>query len=207
MEHIKNQLKYLAEKKPEKLAEIVAEAYKKDPRTIEQMLDYPEDAEHIASRQQYDELVKKIKWAGNEGHGAKWNFEDIKKNAKVNFDHVDYTPYDFAYLVNMLFAKCHKYITDPSVYLKLAKCFLEDEDEENKIYKGAYQNKHQHHRKGSQSYYNGDYENYEEEDRRRRRYRNEGYNNTYNDDRFDDYNRRGRNESSYYKESNMGFNS
>ena len=103
----------MIEKKPDKVAEIIEKVYKHNPDIIEEMLDYPDDADHIPNRKKYEELINKVKWADGNGRGAKWSFEDIKRNSKVNFDAVDYTEYDFAYLVNMLYAKCCKYITDP----------------------------------------------------------------------------------------------
>lgn len=174
MDEITEKIEYMLEKKPHKIAELVKSVYRRDPEIVERMLDYPEDADHIANRRKYDELIEKIRWEDGNGKGAKWSFEDIKKNSRIDFANVDYTEYDFAYLVNMLYAKCSKYITDPSVYLKLAKCLLEDRDEETKIYRGAYYNSKKNQQHSIQDYYN-DYDNnhYEENRRGVRRYRNE----------------------------------
>lgn len=204
MNDYRNKIEYMIEKRPDKVAEMIEKVYKHNPDIIEEMLEYPEDAEHIPSRKKYEELINKVKWADGNGRGAKWSFEDIKRNSKINFDNVDYTEYDYAYLVNMLYAKCNKYITDPSLYLKLAKCLLEDNDEETKMYRGAEYHKRQQPRRGTQSRYD-DYniDDYDEEMRRgRRRYRNESDDNTRmdsryrNDDRFD----------SRYRDTNVGFN-
>ena len=201
---MRNKIEYMIEKRPDKVAEMIEKVYKHNPDIIEEMLEYPEDAEHIPSRKKYEELINKVKWADGNGRGAKWSFEDIKRNSKINFDNVDYTEYDYAYLVNMLYAKCCKHITDPSLYLKLAKCLLEDNDEETKMYRGAEYHKHQQSRRGIQSRYD-DYniDDYDEEMRRgRRRYRNESDDNMRmdsryrNDDRFD----------SRYRDTNVGFN-
>ncbi len=205
MNDYRNKIEYMIEKRPDKVAEMIEKVYKHNPDIIEEMLEYPEDAEHIPSRKKYEELINKVKWADGNGRGAKWSFEDIKRNSKINFDNVDYTEYDYAYLVNMLYAKCCKHITDPSLYLKLAKCLLEDSDEETKMYRGAEYHKHQQSRRGPQSRYD-DYniDDYDEEMRRgRRRYRNESDDNMRmdsryrNDDRFD----------SRYRDTNVGFNS
>ncbi len=216
-ELIRNKIEYMIEKKPDKITELVKHWYKQDPEAVDRMLDYPEDAEHITNRKKYDELAEKIKWADANGRGAKWSFEDIKRHSKINFDNVDFTEYDYAYLVNMLYAKCSKYgITDANVYLKMARCLLEDKDGEIKTFQGHYAKNKQHKQYGAQSYYN-EYDRYDEEDRRgrRRHYRNSM--SEYNGDRFDNYDeesrRHYRNEydgypenSRYYKESNMGFN-
>ncbi len=207
MNDYRNKIEYMIEKKPDKVVEMFEKVIKHNPDIIEEMLEYPDEAEHIPSRKKYEELINKVKWADGNGRGAKWSFEDIKRNSKINFDSVDYTEYDYAYLVNMLYAKCNKYITDPSLYLKLAKCLLEDNDEETKMYRGAEYHKHQQSRRGTQSRYD-DYniDDYDEEMRRgrRRRYRNEAdyYRNEDYNRRFDDYDKL----DSRYRDSNVGFN-
>lgn len=207
MENLRNKIEYMIEKKPGKVLEMFEKVVKYNPDILQDMLEYPDEAEHIPSRKKYEELISKVKWADGNGRGAKWNFEDIKRNAKVNFDSVDYTEYDFAYLVNMLYAKCCKYFTDASLYLKLAKCFLEDNDDETKLYRGAEYNKHKENRRGTQSRYNDyDIDDYDEESRRRHyrneseSYRNEDYRN--DNRRFDDYDRN----DSRYRNTNVGFN-
>lgn len=191
-ERLTEKIEYLMDKNQGKIIEFVKHMYNYDPDAVEKMLNYSKmEDNHITNRRKYDELVEKLKWTDG-GRGAKWSFDDIKKNSKIDFSRVDFTEYDYAYLVNMLYAKCHKYITDPSIYLKMAKSLLEDNDEETKIYHGAFSKKHQHH--GTQAYYN-EYTPYDEEDRRRRRTRSE-----YDEyDGYDEENRRGvrryRNES------------
>lgn len=211
-------IEYLMEKQPEKIVEFIKKSYRDNPDEVEKLIEYVKSnyGGYIPSKKKYEELVERLKWSNGNGRGAKWSFEDIKKNARINFDNVDFTEFDFAYLVNMLYAKCCKEFTDPAMFLKLAKCLLEDPDEETKLYKGAYAEKHKHSKHGEQAYYNDydeenrrrrrtrmdddyDYDDYSEENRRGvRRYRNETENRrTYNDDRFD---------NRYYKETNMGFN-
>ena len=192
----RNKIEYMIEKKPDKVVEMLEKVVKYNPEIVEDMLDYPSDAEHIPNRKKYEELISRVKWADGNGRGAKWDFDTIKRNAKVNFDSVDYTEYDFAYLVNMLYAKCCKYISDPAIYLKFAKCLLEDNDEETKMYRGAEYHKHKEHKHGTPNKYDDyDIENYDEEARRRyKRYRSE-----YDDRRFDDK------YDSRYRDNNVGF--
>lgn len=210
-------IEYLMEKQPEKIVEYFQKKYSENPEEVERLIEYVKSnyGGYIPSKKKYEELVNRLKWRNGSGRGAKWSFEDIKKNARINFENADFTEFDYAYLVNMLYAKCCTEYSDPALYLKLAKCLLEDQDEETKLYKGAYADKQKHSRHGEQAYYNDydeenrrrrrmrmdddyDYDDYSEENRRGvRRYRNESENRrTYNDDRFD---------NRYYKESNMGF--
>lgn len=213
-QEIKEKIKYIAKKDPGKMVEFIEHVYKKDPEALEHMLDFPENMKHITTKGKYNELIEEVKWADGTKRGAKWNIDDIKRYAKVDFENADFTLYDYAYLVNVLYAKCCKYIQDASIYLKLAKCLLEDEDEETKLHQGAFMPKKHLKKQGLQAFYD-EYDRFDEEDRRgTRRYRNSM--NNYEEDRFYNYDiedrRRYRNRfddypasNSYYKDSNMGF--
>ena len=200
-------------KHPEKIVEFAKKVYKHNPEAIEEMLEHYEQFGHISNERKYKELVERLKWKNGQGRGERWKVEDIKKYARMNFDNEDFTEFDFAYLVNMLYSKCSKEFTDMSFYIKLAKCFLEDDDEETKMYRGAEShNGRKHQRHNTQARYE-DYNDYDEESRRRRRYRSESdYRNEdyrYEDYRNEDY-RRYRNESegyrdSRYRDSKIGF--
>lgn len=179
MDEITEKIEYMMEKCPEKVIEFAKHMYRHDPQAVERMLETFEEDGHITNKRKYDELMEKVKWSNGNGRGERWKFEEIKKMSKIDFSNVDYTEFDYAYLVNMLYAKCCKEFSDMSLFIKIAKCLLEDKDEETKVYKGAYSNKKKYQQRGYQNYYNdyrNDYRNfddYEEEDRRRRRYRNE----------------------------------
>ena len=223
MEHeLKEKIKYIAKKDPEKMVEFVEHMYKHDPKSVEKMIkEHAGNDMHISSKAQYQELVEKLKWANDQGKGERWRADDIKQRAKVNFENTEYTEFDFAYLVNMLYAICCKEMTDISYFVKFAKCLLEyNKDENLKLYKGAFMQHQKQNLGGSQAYYDEyDYYNddrYNEEDRRgrRRKYRNAM--NEYDDDRFDNYDEEDRRRyiseydrypenNTYYKENNMGF--
>lgn len=218
MDKMISKLEYLAEKRPEKLVELAKKIHHQNPDEMEGLLETIEEDGHITNRQKYDELVNRLKWANKKGKGERWKLDEIVEWEKINFKDVDYTKYDLAYLVNMLYAKCSNYYTDSSMFYKLAKCLLEDDDEETKMYHGAEYSKHKHNKQGVQSYYDeDDYENRryrsEENRRGRRRYRNESegyedYRGEYrNDERYhdDDYDRSENRRHRYYQESNVGF--
>ena len=192
MEHrIEEKIEYLMEKCPEKVMEFAKQMYKQDPESVEMLLETFEESGHITNKRKYDELISKIKWANSNGRGERWEFEDVKKASKIDFSNVDYTEFDFAYLVNMLYAKCCKEFTEMAMYIKIAKCLLEDKDEETKVYRGAYQHKQNYSKRGMQDYYN----DYNEENRRRRRYRSEG-----GDRYYDEYENRNYNEDGRYSD-------
>lgn len=215
-QELKEKVKYLAKKDPEKMVEFVEHMYKHDPKAVERMIHgHAGKDSHLSSKAQYQELVEKLKWANDQGKGERWGVDDIKQRSRVNFDNSDYTEFDFAYLVNMLYAICCKEMTDISYFIKMAKCFLEyNKDENLKLYKGAFMQHQKHNMRGTQGYYNeydeyDEYDRYDEEDRRgrKRHYRYANDNDYYNENES----RRYRNEyepygnDSNYKENNMGF--
>lgn len=207
---IEEKIEYLMEKCPEKVMEFAKQMYKQDPEIVERMLETFEEDGHLTNKRKYDELIQRVKWSNGNGKGERWGFEDIKKASKIDFSNVEYTEYDYAYLVNMLYAKCCKEFSDMSFYIKLAKCLLEDKDEETKVYHGAYANKHKYKERGMQDYYNdySGYNDYNEEDRRRRRYRSERNNGQYSDEyenRYYNEENRYRNRRSYNAEDRGGF--
>lgn len=217
-EMISNKLEYLAEKRPEKLVELAKKMHKKNPEAIESVLETVDEDGHITNRQKYDEAVQRLKWSNDKGHGERWKLEDLEKWSKIDFKNADYTKYDFAYLVNMLYAKCCKEFTDMSYFVKIAKCLLEDDDKQTKMYRGAEHDKHKHKKSNMENHYDDDdeLERYEEENRRGRRrhyrnesdydYRNEDYRNTYRGEDYRDESRRYRNEyDSRYRDNNVGF--
>ncbi len=214
-EELKEKIKYLMHKDPDKMVEFVEHMYKHDPKAVERMIHGHAGKEaHISSKSQYEELSQKLKWANENGKGARWGIDDIKQKSRINFENTDYTEFDFAYLVNMLYAICCTEMTEMSYFLKFAKCLLEyNKDENLKLYKGAFMQNQKQKMRGAQSYYN-EYDEYDEEDRYgeenrrgRRRYRNE-YENYDEENRkhyrneYDAYNER----DSYYRDSRVGFN-
>lgn len=230
--HIKelmNEFEQMLRENPDKVVEYTEHLYKHNPEAIRKMLMTYEDNGHIRDKKTYEELVDCLEWSNKQGYGEKWSLDKIKKNAGVNFDETDFSEYDFAYLVNFLYAKCCKYTQDASTFLKIAKGLLEDKHKQMKLNKGSYQQKHNYKGRGIQGYYdlffeaenrrgrneNYDYEDYEnesydkrnyDEDNRRGRYRSE-------DNEMENENRRGRRRyrsededyNRYYKENNVGF--
>ena len=207
-EEIREKIEYMMHKKPEKLIEFVKKVYKQNPEVIEEMLENYEQFGHVTNEHKYKELTERLKWKNGQGKGERWKAEDIKRASRLNFENEDFTEFDFAYLVNMLYSKCCKEFTDMSFYIKLAKCFLEDDDEETKMYRGAEHHGRKHSRHGMQARYD-DYSDYDEESRRRRYYRSEDEKYRY-DDYKNEESRRYRNEyesyDSRYRDNRVGFN-
>lgn len=64
----------------------------------------------------------------DETHGPHWNIDTIKSKSGIDFDSKEYTCYDYAYVVNMLFSDYGNIFTEPGYYLRMAKNYLQDED-------------------------------------------------------------------------------
>lgn len=206
MEDLRNKIEYLAHKKPEKLAEVVKEMYHKAPHDVEYMLEQFSGGEHLTNKEDYEKCVKKLKWIDGRGNGAKWQFDDIirlaEKTANVDFDDAEYTEFEFAYLVNLLYAMFCKVFTESSYYLRMAKSIFDyskvsDEQHYGDFFKPMKKEKSKHnaYRNEDYRYENEDrrtryeYEDrydprYEDEENRRRRYRNEYENNEYDRRRY-----------------------
>lgn len=60
--------------------------------------------------------------------GAKWSVDSIHEKSGMDFADKDYTLYDYAYVVNMLYSDFSSVFTEPSYYLKMARLYLEDVD-------------------------------------------------------------------------------
>lgn len=84
---------------------------------------------HIGTEEFYEKTVDLLEWAGDKGEGAKWkNIDDIVKLSGIDFETKDYTEYDYAYVLNMLYSDYCNVFTESGYYLKMAKNYLEDPD-------------------------------------------------------------------------------
>ncbi len=122
----------------EKLVQIWKE---KMPKDFAKYMYEEEYGCHIIEKDMYDKAISYLRWSDDEGTGAKWEVSTIEKLADVNFDKADFTKWDYAYVVNMLYSDyCHIF-TDSDYYLKMAKAYLTDEDypgtPEERAYKNA----------------------------------------------------------------------
>ena len=110
---------------------------------MEALTEYEQEQEygcHIGTKEFYDEAVDLLEWVGNKGEGAKWSVEDIARLSEIDFDKKEYTKYDYAYVVNMLYSDYCNVITESRDYLKMAKNYLEDPDYCGEASERAYHN-------------------------------------------------------------------
>lgn len=196
IKELMKEFEYMLEEEPEKVMEFTKHLYKHNPEAVRKMLLTFDDNGHIRDRQTYDKIVDCLEWSNKQGYGEKWTVDKIKSSAGINFDETDFSEFDYAYLVNFLYAKCCKYTQDAYVFLKIARGLLEDKHKQVKLNKGGFQQKHKYQGRGEQSYYDlffdSDYNRHSNNENRRGRYENENYRNDYNNRSYDEDNRRGR---------------
>lgn len=208
MEQLKHKIKYLAEKKPEKLAHFIRDMLQDSPEKINEILETLIEGQRITDHHQYKQLVEKLKWQDGRGKGEKWQVDDAvrlaEKVANIDFKNAEFTEFDFAYVVNMLYALFCKIFTEQTYYIKMAKAVLDYKDDDDKHYYGDFfkpiedkKYKHHHQARYENRYkmHDDDYDEYGEENRRRR-YRSEydnyenrydsDYGNRYEDNRYED---------------------
>jgi hypothetical protein len=118
-EHIKKMIKH----NPHRVMEILEEMVE----------DYGEDILeyfncHITTEATYNQYASELK-NFNGVKGPHWTLSDIKAKCTTNFDEKDYTFYDYAYIVNMIysdggdlisvdniFTYAHRYLSDPDYW-------------------------------------------------------------------------------------------
>lgn len=83
---------------------------------------------HLLTKEQYDVATELFEWVDDKGTGIKWSVDDIVKLSNISFETKDYTKFDYAYVVNMLWSDYCNVFSEPSYYLKMAKNYLEDPD-------------------------------------------------------------------------------
>ena len=83
---------------------------------------------HIVDEAMYNEAVDLLEWVEERGQGAKWSVPDIKSVSGIDFTTKDYTLYDFAYTMNMLWSDNCNIFNEHPYYVKMTKNYLEDPD-------------------------------------------------------------------------------
>lgn len=62
-------------------------------------------------------------------HGPHWSVHTIKAKSGISsFEEKEFTLYDYAYVVNMLYSDYGNVFSEPSFYLRMAKNYLTDGD-------------------------------------------------------------------------------
>lgn len=131
----------------------------------------PEYERHIKNEEQYRDAIRNLR------KGERWRMDDLMARTEVNFNEEQFTPYDYAYMVNALHTD-YDVSERPEQYMKMAKEHLRNDSFPE--------------RGGERAYYDAQ--------RRSRRYNYDNrYENRY-ENRYDGYNER----NSYRDRDNDG---
>lgn len=116
-EHIKKMIKH----NPHRVFEILEEMSEFFGDEVYEFFD-----NHIKTKECYDEAVACFRnFDGTSG--GHWSVEAIQQRSNIDFDHKEYTIYDFAYIVNMRYSDDGDLLTVDNVF-KSAQRYLEDAD-------------------------------------------------------------------------------
>lgn len=121
MSNWRKELSNILENDPFKMMEIIEEMHNDWGESVEEYL-----CEHITSEKQYEKYTKYFK-NFDKTTGPYWTVEQIKEKSGIDFSKKDYTCYDFAYQVNMIYSDYGDFLTPEQIF-KEAKRDLEDED-------------------------------------------------------------------------------
>ena len=99
---------------------------------------------HIFDVEMYEEAITYLKWADKQHTGAKWDVDTIIRLSGIDFSQVDFYEFDYAYVVNMLYAKYCTAGLDTSSYIKMAKSYLTFDEFDNKPDEKAYKHAIKH---------------------------------------------------------------
>ena len=82
---------------------------------------------HIQDPDMYRQAVRNLKWTNRKGNGERWNMDDIIKRSDIDFNQEDFTPYDYAYMVNARYADYGDISEKPDYYMQMAKYDLHND--------------------------------------------------------------------------------
>lgn len=107
---------------PDRMFDIIEEMHEQYGDAIKQFFTC-----HIENLETYNKYVNLLR--NFDGTiGGHWNVEQIKQAAKIDWDKVEYTCYDYAYIVNMKYSDDgHRFKSVDDIFVS-AKDFLEDND-------------------------------------------------------------------------------
>lgn len=124
--HIREKVKHILKKYPERIADFVEDLYGLYPVEVGEMVDELYYGCHIRDKKLYDKAVEYFENPDGT-KGAHWSIEDIEKSTSIDFEKKDYTLLDFCYAANMKYSDIGDIVTTENI-LKVAKRYLEDAD-------------------------------------------------------------------------------
>lgn len=120
---------YILKKYPDRIADVVENMHELYPDEVEKFIDECCNGYHIKNDEMYNQAIKCLtNFDGSKG--GHWSVETIEsksQNYGIDLEKADYTEYDLAYAVNMVYSDMGDFLTIDQIF-KGAKRFLEDKD-------------------------------------------------------------------------------
>lgn len=174
-------LKRKLEKDPNFTKKLIEKIKEENPEEFARSMMEEAYGRHIGDEDMYNEAMRNLRWTNRKGSGAKWDKDDLIQRAGVDFNEEGYTPYDYAYTVNAMYADYGNISDDPKYYMQMARDYLRNDSYPERGNERAYYDAQ---RRSKRYNYNNRYDRYGS-------YGNYDYNSRYDyDNRYDYENRR-----------------
>jgi hypothetical protein len=190
-------LKRKLEKDPNYTKKLLEKIKERNPEEFAQTMMEDTYGRHIGDEDMYNEAMRNIHWTNRKGSGAKWDKDDLIQRSGIDFNMEGYTPYDYAYTVNAMYADYGNISEDPKYYMQMARDYLRNDSYPEQGNERAYYDAQRRSRRynygnrydrygeyGTYDNYNAyDYENRKRYDRynERNSYRDRDRDNKYNE--------------------------
>ena len=120
-------LKRKLEKDPNYTKKLLEKIKKENPEQFARTMMEDVYGRHIGDDEMYNEAVRNLHWTNRKGSGAKWDKDDLIRRANIDFNEEGYTPYDYAYMVNALYADYGDISEKPEYYMQMTKDHLRND--------------------------------------------------------------------------------
>jgi hypothetical protein len=148
---------------------------------------YNEYGRHIQDEQMYRDAVRNLRWNNGRGQGERWKKEDLIDRSGINFNEEYFTPYDYAYSVNMMYADYGKMSEKPEPYEQMGKDYLHNDSFPERGDERAYYDAEMRSRRYNNRYDDGMRYEYTNRYQNRRGYNERGsYGDRDNDGRYNE---------------------
>ena len=117
-------------------------------------LNYTGGTRHINNAEMYRNAVNNLKWANRKGNGERWTMDDIIKRSNINFNEENFTPYDYAYIVNALYADYGNASEKYDNYMQMGKDYLHNDNFPERASERAYYDAQRRYARRNNSYNN-----------------------------------------------------
>ena len=131
-------LKRKLEKDPNFTKKLLEKIKEENPEEFARSMMEEAYGRHIGDEEMYNEAVRNLKWTNRKGSGAKWDKDDLIQRSGLDFNEEGFTPYDYSYTVNALYADYGNISDDPKYFMQMGKDYLRNDSYPEKGGERAY---------------------------------------------------------------------